>query len=303
MKLNDFLAVKVQSYIAFVYREDLMEALNLSPLLLPGYLVGQSPATLNRLNTWGPREGLDIANFALEKQKKPDFEYNVSVDFSSAKEDFVEDVKAFMGERAMDFKQTLAKTCEIVGKVYDRASEIARRYELSIKTNRTPDRKGEWTVVLEMEGDQPEYSRGFSVHLSEKHSAPESARIWVSVQDLQTGRPRQFVRETVPLAKLESTLNKALAKFGEWLEANEGVDPIEAARERVGITFYWKYEREGDISTFEADLDDWFGTITGESGDFEGLLFDKDGNTVYTLNGGLAKNLMLALEKEYKERK
>src|SRR5580692_4996642 len=101
------------------------------------------------------------------------------------------------------FQEVIKAACEIIDKIYDRVSAIARRYDLFIQTSKKIAKGDDWTIILEIKGDEPEYRVGFDVALLPKFTASGTAYVWSLVTDLKTGQWQQFIKENTPLDNLE----------------------------------------------------------------------------------------------------
>ncbi len=205
-------------------------------------------------------------------------------------------------------EEDITSACVVVDKVYDRASKIAREFNLSIQTNRKIDKKEYWVSVLNLRGEEPEYRVSFNVCLATKVIQPHVAQVDALVTDLKTGQYHQFQRKDVPLHALEFIVNEGLTEFEEYLKANEGLDPIETARKQMGTAYYWEYENDDGYLEYTTDFGEsdfniaWSGLVCGDDGSFEGTLEDGKGILVAELKGEKARPLMLEIEKLYKEK-
>ncbi len=184
-----------------------------------------------------------------------------------------------------------------------RANVIARQHNLSIRTNSKTAKGSDWTSVLELDAEIKEYRIGFDVHLSRKFSKSGTARVWSLVQELSTGTWNQYIKENVPLAKLEVVINTGLTKFENWLKANDGLDPIDEARKQFGTAYYWDHNHDDGYYEYTTDFNDseWVGTVVGSDGDFEAELSNPAEEIVFTGTGETVKELTLAVEKAYKK--
>lgn len=209
-------------------------------------------------------------------------------------------------ERMAIFTDDLRAVVAIAENVYDRASLIARKHGLPIRLNKKPDPDNDWTTVLELELNETEYRKGFNVTLSPKYTKPGTARIWSLVTDVKTGTWNQDIRDDVPLFALGQNIIEVLTKVDGWIAANDGLDPIECARQRDGTAYYWTHKSEdvSGLSTYEAEFgdSDWSGAITGDADFYEASLYDAAGNEVFNHEGGEFKELALKLEAEFAKR-
>jgi hypothetical protein len=212
-------------------------------------------------------------------------------------------------ENLMAFVNDFQAACTVVDRIYGPASYLARTHNLKIGTNRKlpkviGDADSSWVKVLEIEGTEPEYRIGFSIHLSPRHSLPGTAHVWSLVTDLKTGNYNQFIRDNVPLAALEETALEGLTAVDGWIKANGDLDPITEAKRRAGTAFYWSFNREKDgtyqyTANFNSSL--WKGIVCGDGETYEGTLTAPDG-TELAEEGENSLDLIKRIEDEYKRR-
>ncbi len=199
------------------------------------------------------------------------------------------------------FKADLTRAIAVVDELYYEASLVARKHDLMIRANKKPARHS-WTMVLELNGDEEQYHKRFSIGLSHEYGPPGTAMIWSVVTDLRDGTWKQDIRKGVPLDQLKENAREVLKEMDAWITANEGLDPIEQARLRAGTDYYWSYESDSnDYMTYTADLPDgWLGSIEGTDYDFEGHIYDqKLTEPVFEASGSSSHDLIKKIEAEY----
>jgi hypothetical protein len=193
----------------------------------------------------------------------------------------------------------LAILVDDVNAFMPRALELARRYDLTLRAPATPKLvNDDWTMVLRLEGDHPEYRIGFSVAVSKTFKDPDKVNIWTCVTDLSTGTWKQH-NSQVPVDLAQLAIAECLTFFEDALFANEGIDPYEMAKKHAGTKYYWEFENDDGFMTWTSDTVGATGTVEGSDGEFEGNLHADDGELLFSTNGKTSKSLIKKLEKAY----
>ena len=197
----------------------------------------------------------------------------------------------------MPHQQDYATAKAIIDKFIPRIVKIAQKYKMSITF------KNEST---ELTSDWEEYRAGFRIMLNA--SEPLTVHFWSIVTDLKSGSRQQFIAEKITLNELETTLDEGITAVEAWLAANEGIDPLEMARQRAGTAYYWSYEysiapySDDGYPIYSAEFqNEWSGEVTGCEGDYEASLYDQHGHVQLQKSGEDSKQLMLAVEEAYKK--
>lgn len=182
----------------------------------------------------------------------------------------------------------------IIDNVYDCASKLARKHGMSIRTNEKSLKNDERTIFLELDGNEPEYRRGFQI----SNIGQGKIRIWSIVTDLADGTWNQDIRIT-DYANAEKDIAEVLNNVDTWIDTNADLDPLEEERKRIGTAYYWKHEHDNGTYTISTDFKDgWYAEIIGDNG-YDGYLCDQNSNTVFETTGDDSVALMLQIEAEY----
>lgn len=205
----------------------------------------------------------------------------------------------------MPFEDDVAAAVAIVDKLKHRVLALSRERNLSLKMPSNPRlHKEDWVTVLGLDGNEPEFRVGFSVHLSQAFSQPGCLRIWSLVTDLKTDANLQFCRENVPLSEAAALIEEGLGVFEKHLKSQDGLDPIAEKCRRMGTAFYWRRGGSDGVPEWETDFPNgWSGLIVGDRGYEDLYLQDEVGNDLWESRGGDTISEMAQLiEAEYARR-